>query len=173
MDWSRRDTIALALTDRVVFVNPRSLDVTEPGNVPPDIVSLKFSPFGERLFLGGDLGTGTLYDALRREPCAAFPLFESSVLAADWKDDMIVAGSREGCLAVVDPRAPGARTFAGHSEEVCAVRIHPTAPLCAACGNDCAVRIWDLRCLGGPPRARTRSTRPRFARPRGRRWRRT
>jgi WD40 repeat protein len=76
-------------------------------------------------------------------------LFEGSVIGADWKDRIIAAGSREGQLAIIDIRDDELITqgITVHSEEVCSVKLHPDQPIVATSGNECTVKIWDLRML--------------------------
>ena len=153
MDWSRKNTIAFALQDQVLFINPKTLDITEPDNMPYNVVSLKFSPFGERIFLGDDSGTATMYDTLTCQVISEAELFESSVLVSDWKDNTVISGSREGQIAVIDVRDDALQfvQHTAHLEEVCSIKIHPDMTLLATCGNDCLVKIWDMRYLGKDP----------------------
>jgi WD40 repeat protein len=60
---------------------------------------------------------------------------------------MIIAGSREGQIAIIDFREDESVVgiHHAHPEEVCAVKIHMEKPILATCGNDHMVKIWDLR----------------------------
>ncbi|KAK8893441.1 hypothetical protein M9Y10_021863 [Tritrichomonas musculus] len=152
MDWSKRNTIAFALTDRMIFINPKTMEITEPINTPEDIVSVKFNLMGDKLFFGSDGGCATIYDMVISEPITDFDLFESSVLNADWKENTIISGGRDGQVGIIDIRDedPVVEVIEGHSEEICAIKIHPEKQVFATCGNDCVVKIWDQRNLSGP-----------------------
>lgn len=152
MDWSKRNTIAFALTDGVIFLNPKTMEVTEPLNTPDEIVSVKFNPIGDKLFMGSHSGYGTIYDMVISEPITEFDLFESSVLNADWKDNIIISGGRDGQVGIIDVRDedPIVEVIEAHGEEICTIKIHPEKQVFATCGNDCVVKIWDQRNLSEP-----------------------
>ncbi|OHT07511.1 Protein FIZZY-RELATED 2 [Tritrichomonas foetus] len=147
MDWSKRNTIAFALTDGLALINPKTMELTNPPNTPEAVVSVKFNPSGDQLFLGTDYGIASIYDMAMNEPINEIELFENSVLNADWKENMIISGDRDGEVAIIDLRDkdPVVEIIEAHPEEICAIKMHPEKPLFATCGNDCVVKIWDQR----------------------------
>jgi WD40 repeat protein len=151
LDWSQKNLIAFALTDNIVFINPKTMAVHEPSDVPYDAVSLRFNCSGESLFIGCDSGDASIFDVAASESISTLYLFDTSVLVADWKDQLIVCGSREGEISLIDVWAESdAVTFCGHLEEVCGIKIHGSLPIFATCANDTTVKIWDMRNIGSP-----------------------
>jgi WD40 repeat protein len=147
LDWSRSNRIAFALLDEVIFINPKTMEITTAPNMPCDVVSLKFSSVEDAIFLGCNSGDCVTYDVAVGRTISEMSLFETSALVADWRDQVIVAGSRDGQVAIIDVRENdcAATIYEAHPEEVCAIRLHPEEPLLATSGNECAVKIWDLR----------------------------
>jgi WD40 repeat protein len=157
-DWSNRNLIAFALADAVVLINPKTMELIEPDNCPVGATSLRFNPRGDSLFLGLEGGDAAVFDLTILEPISTIDLFETEILVADWKDDVVVCGSREGEVAIVDMRGESETQMTNaHLEEVCAIKIHPDGHTFATCGNDCAVKIWDMRNLGSAEPAVTYS----------------
>jgi WD40 repeat protein len=149
IDWSSQNLIAFALTDSLVFLNPKTMAMYEPNNTPYDTVSVRFDGDGDSVFFGCDSGEATIFDVTNDEPISKIYLFDTSILVADWKDDVIICGSREGEVSLLDVRAESDPvTFSGHSEEICGIKMHRHLPLFATCANDTAVKIWDMRSIG-------------------------
>jgi WD40 repeat protein len=146
LDWSRQNLIAFALTDDLVFMNPKTADIIEPSSCPYDIVSVKFDQTGNQILLGSHNGFATIYDVPMADIILTTRAFRSSILCADWKGDLVIAGGRAGEIALMDPRDDSeVEVINGHFQEVCAVKMHPDLPIVATSGNECCVKIWDLR----------------------------
>jgi WD40 repeat protein len=152
LDWSKKNVIAFALTESVALINPRTLEIAELPFIAEEVVSLKCDPTGASLFLGADSGIAQIYDVETSCGISQFEFLESGIIVSDWKDNTIVSGSREGKFVVMDVRDDcSIRVQEAHLEQLCSVRLHPDRPLLATCGNDCSVKIWDLRGLGSDP----------------------
>ena len=153
MDWSKKNTIAFALQDGLTFINPKTMEISEAKNSPDDVVSVKFNPIGDKLFLGSDNGTATIYDIVLSEPTCEFELWDNSVLNADWKENILLAGGRDGQVAIIDLRDddPVVVVEEAHMEEICTIKMHPESTMFATCSNDCVVKIWDQRNMSNGP----------------------
>jgi WD40 repeat protein len=150
LDWSRSNGIAFALSDEVIFINPKTMAASAVPDVPDNVLSLKFSPTDDTLFLGCDGGGCLVYDSVACEGIFEHTLFDASVLTADWKESIVIAGSREGELGIVDVRGELALTSNRvHQDAICAVKHCPDRPIFVTCGNDSVAKIWDLRMLDG------------------------
>ena len=151
MDWSKGDVIAMALTGSTVFINPKTEETTVPGNTPVDPTSVRFAQNGDDLAIGNEDGELTVYSTLRQAPVCNFGLFSSTVLCSDWYDNLIVSGSREGILGVVDVREDSPNLHENmHREEICSVRFAKDGTRIATSSNDCTVKIWDVRNIKEP-----------------------
>lgn len=153
-DWSRNNVIAFALVDEMIIINPKTMEISNIPDVPDDILSVKFSPFGERLFVGCDIGDGEIYDVVTNELISRYELFvDNSVLVADWKENTIIAGCRDGKMAILDSRDDDClpKIECAHLEEVCAIKMQSETTYFATSSNDCSVRIWDIRSIENGP----------------------
>ncbi|KAH0794240.1 WD repeat protein [Histomonas meleagridis] len=125
----------------------------EPRNLPLDVVSLKFNPYGDKLFFGCHEGDGIIYDIFTNSTTYETRLFETTVLSIDWKSNQILTGCSDGSSSIIDMRdeKPIINIQSSHLEEVCSVKFQPDSYLYATCGNDCTVKIWDQRNLDKEP----------------------
>lgn len=132
----------------VCSINPKTGDVSELIETACRATCLKFDPLGHALGIGHDDGIFSIYDTDCSTPTTSYSLFESSALCCDWRDNIVIAGSRTGDLSVADVREKEATTYERiHSEEVCSVRFGTDANRIATSSNDSEVKIWDLRNL--------------------------
>ena len=146
IDWSKDDVIAvvsngsLALHDRKrQQENFYSLAMSQP-------TSVRFSANGENLAIGDECGEVRIYSMPHMEEFMKYDLFDTTVLCSDWYDTLLVSGSRDGSVGVVDVRenSPNIHTNM-HREEICAVKFANDGMRIATSSNDCSVKIWDVR----------------------------
>ncbi|EAX94046.1 WD repeat protein, putative [Trichomonas vaginalis G3] len=146
MDWSRKDVLALALASGLILINPKTFEAERPPSTPEDIVSLKFNHSGNSLFLGCSDGSATIYDALRYAPIILTQPLDDAILCVDHNDLTFFAGARNGKFAAIDERTGNVNfEVEAHLEELCNIRSSPDGTEIATCGNDCTVKIWDVR----------------------------
>ncbi|EAX97808.1 fizzy related protein, putative [Trichomonas vaginalis G3] len=151
MDWSRKDVLALALNSGLVFINPKTFEAELPPQAPEEILCTKFNNAGNLLFLGCSDGSATIYDALRYTPVMNIDTCQSSILCIDNNDFKFFAGHRNGHYSIVDERSCEIiNNVEAHFEELCNIRVSPDGNNIASCGNDCVVKIWDIRNLQKP-----------------------
>lgn len=151
MDWSRKDVLAISLASGLVLINPKTFEAERPPQTPDDILAVKFNHSGKSLFLGCADGSVTIYDALRYTPTLQTQAFSDSILCVDHKDTRFFAGCRNGHFCSIDERTCEATNDVdAHLEELCNIRCSPDGNDIASCGNDCTVKIWDLRNLQKP-----------------------
>jgi WD40 repeat protein len=151
LDWSSNDLIAINVARGICFINPRTAEVNNAIDGDSCMTSLKFDPNGASLGIGNEDGIFAIYSTstLRQRSC--FWLFQSSFLSCDWKDNVIVAGSRSGDISRLDTREKASTIFEHmHADEVCTVRFGIDSNLIATSSNDSLVKIWDLRNMDTP-----------------------
>ena len=150
IDWSKRDIIAFALTNDLVFINPKTEDVTIP-LAPMDATSVKFSPNGDSIALGCEDGHLEVYDMEAMKLQTTHDMFESTILVSDWYENTIISGGRDGMMSVIDTRSNDLSVYNNiHLEDICCVKFGKSSNLLATSSNDCTVKIWDLRNLNEP-----------------------
>jgi transducin (beta)-like 1 len=97
--------------------------------------------------------TAVVWDSATGEPRFTYAYHSAPVLDVDWASDALFAtASSDGLIHVcsVGGAAP-VRTFAGHTDEVNAVRWSPSRGLLASASDDGTVRLWSSGGDGAPP----------------------
>ena len=145
MDWSKRETIAVACTASTVFVNAKTGHFMSPPGTLEMPTSVRFSGDGEALFIGSHDGHAMLYSPVKQSPVTTTCLFDEDVLCADWHENTIIAGGRNGEVVVIDPREWKPAVYKSETEQICCVKFNRDGSRYATGGNDTRVRIWDVR----------------------------
>ena len=146
-DWSLKGSLGFALNFQFILINPKTMDFTVPNYTPDNIDSIKFSPKGDLIFFGCESGDAEIFDLTHESTLSAYNLFESTILVADWKENMIVAGGRQGRMAIIDNRQDPSKSNIIHAqeEEMLSAKIHYSRPIVISTGNESVAKIWDLR----------------------------
>jgi len=82
-----------------------------------------------------------------------FNFHEAPALDVDWKDDITFAScSTDMAVHVCQVGSDRPlRSYAGHADEVNAVKWDPSGTLLASCSDDCSAKVWDLTKSGSEP----------------------
>ncbi|OHT13314.1 WD repeat protein [Tritrichomonas foetus] len=153
MDWSKHDMIAFALSTKMVFINPKTEEVTVP-QAPYEVTSVKYDQSGELLAFGCDDGHLEIFDVPTLRPKSSYDIFDSTILVSDWNENTIVSGGRDGMISLIDTRcSPHDLSIYNniHLEEICCVKFNNKNPnILATSSNDSTVKLWDIRFLEEP-----------------------
>jgi len=153
MDWSKNNVIALALNSSCAFISPKSMETLFCADVSDGLLSLKYSPAGDEILFCQHNGCIAIYDTLHlSNPKSEYQVFTESTLCADWVENTIACGCRDGTLGFIDNRdSSEVHHINAHNEELCMVKIAQNSSLIATSSNDSTVKIWDKRSLDQGP----------------------
>lgn len=110
------------------------------------IFALKWNRNGKYILSAGVDKTTIIWDAANAEIKQQFPFHEAPALDVDWKDDSTFAScSTDKVIHVcqIGRNAP-IKTFAGHENEVNAIKWDPSGELLASCSDDKTLKVWSL-----------------------------
>ncbi|KAG0226296.1 hypothetical protein BGW41_004227 [Actinomortierella wolfii] len=110
------------------------------------IFALKWNKKGNYILTGSLDHTTIVWDAATGEAKQQYEFHSGTVLDVDWLDNMTFAtSSSDGKVYVckVGDSEPF-KVFAGHTDEVNAIRWDPQGELLASCSDDCTAKIWSL-----------------------------
>ena len=110
------------------------------------IFSLKWSKNGQYLLSGSVDKTAIVWDVASRSVKQQFSFHDAPTLDVDWKDNSTFATcSTDKLIHVcrIGSEVP-VMTFAGHKDEVNAIKWSPDASLLASCSDDYTAKVWRM-----------------------------
>lgn len=111
------------------------------------IFSLKWNKSGNYLLSGSVDKTAIIWDAKTGEVKQQFEFHSAPTLDVDWKSDTCFATcSTDKMIYVCElGKTRPIRAFAGHQDEVNAIKWDPSGTLLASCSDDFTAKIWSLK----------------------------
>lgn len=111
------------------------------------IFALKWNRNGKYILSAGVDKTTIIWDAANAEIKQQFQYHEAPALDVDWKDDSTFAScSTDKVIHVCQlGRSTPVKTFAGHENEVNAIKWDPSGELLASCSDDKTLKVWSLK----------------------------
>mmetsp|Transcript_4411 Transcript_4411/g.15337 ORF Transcript_4411/g.15337 Transcript_4411/m.15337 type:complete len:518 (-) Transcript_4411:39-1592(-) len=110
------------------------------------IFSLKWNKAGDMLLSGSVDKTAIIWDAHTGEVKQQFEFHQAPTLDVDWKNnDTFATCSTDKMIYVcrLGEKKP-IKTFAGHEDEVNAIKWDPSGTLLASCSDDHTAKIWNV-----------------------------
>ncbi|KAF6253035.1 WD40 repeat-like protein [Scenedesmus sp. NREL 46B-D3] len=110
------------------------------------IFSLKWSKKGDMLLSGSVDKTAIVWDAKTGDVKQQFEFHTAPTLDVDWRNNNTFATcSTDKFIHVcrLGEQRP-IKTFAGHTDEVNAIRWDPSAKLLASCSDDTSAKVWSM-----------------------------
>jgi len=91
--------------------------------------------------------TAIIWDAQTGEPKQQFEFHTQATLDVDWRDDFSFATcSTDKMIYVCElGKSRPVKSFAGHSDEVNAIKWDATGSLLASCSDDYTAKVWSLK----------------------------
>ena len=110
------------------------------------IFSLRWNKRGDLLLSGSLDKTAVVWDAATGAAKQQFAFHSGPTLDVDWKNNVTFATCGTDTMIYVcrvgEP-APS-KCYAGHANEVNAVKWDPTGTMLASCSDDCTAKVWSL-----------------------------
>eukprot|EP00252_Welwitschia_mirabilis_P025248 TRINITY_DN7803_c0_g1_i2.p1 TRINITY_DN7803_c0_g1~~TRINITY_DN7803_c0_g1_i2.p1 ORF type:complete len:276 (+),score=43.48 TRINITY_DN7803_c0_g1_i2:42-869(+) len=111
------------------------------------IFSLKWNKKGDCLLSGSVDKTAIVWDAKTGEWRQQFEFHSAPTLDVDWRNNSSFATCSTDKMIYVcklgEPRP--IKTFAGHQDEVNAIKWDPSGQLLASCSDDFTAKIWSMK----------------------------
>lgn len=158
LDWSQKDSLAIALDDTVYLwmASTGTVEAVCQVNGRNDyIASVAFSTEGDQLVCGNSKGCLTITDLATQTSIQDYHIRETGRIAtvatcpvdASVVDQCVSVGARTGKVYHFDRRCCDrpAAVMNGHTLEVCGLKRSSNGYCLASGGNDNQVCIWDLR----------------------------
>jgi transducin (beta)-like 1 len=110
------------------------------------IFSLKWNPSGTLLLSGSADKTAIIWDAKDGTAKQQFAFHKAQTLDVDWRDDDSFASSSSDRMVYVCKlgSASALKCFAGHTDEVNAIKWDPSGTLLASCSDDQSAKVWTM-----------------------------
>ncbi len=118
LDWSDRNQIAVALDASVYLWSGCSSEITrlyETTQINDYICSVSFCD-DHRIAVGNSQGQIQLFDIAKRKKVNCFEGHYGRVGSLDWCNGLLASGSRDGTVAIWDPRVGQVGRYKAHSQ---------------------------------------------------------
>jgi transducin (beta)-like 1 len=111
------------------------------------IFSLRWNKRGDLLLSGSLDKTAVVWDAATGAAKQQFAFHAGPTLDVDWKNNATFATCGTDCMIYVCRvgETAAVKSYAGHANEVNAVKWDPTGTLLASCSDDCTAKVWCLK----------------------------
>ncbi|MCO5571213.1 hypothetical protein L7F22_024948 [Adiantum nelumboides] len=108
------------------------------------IFSLKWNKKGDCLLSGSVDKTAIIWDAKTGDVKQQFEFHAAPTLDVDWRNNVSFATCSTDKMIYVCKLGESRpiKSFAGHQDEVNAIKWDPSGLLLASCSNDCTAKIW-------------------------------
>lgn len=149
LDWSSRNTIAVALGNKVRLWNGSNGSNSELLNVGDEnclITSVSWAPNGHHIAVGMDSSIIEVWDATTNKKLKTLEDgHDSRVSALCWNNQILTSGGLDGMVFDNDLRIRSniIHAYSGHEGEVCGLKWSSSGQQLASGGTDSLLCIWD------------------------------
>ena len=158
LDWSSKDTLAVALDSAVYMWNAKDGSIAELCDLNGDeeasdegsdyVTAVQWTEGGKTLAVGTSANVVGLWDAERKTCVRTLEGHTQRVSSLAWKGSLLCTGSRDSHILMHDVRKRDSEVLrmCGHTQEVCGLKfsMHDESTL-ASGSNDNSLCIWDVR----------------------------
>lgn len=150
LDWSKKNIIAISLTENVYFFqklknkNKVSNLTEKQHNI---YTSLKFSPSGDTLACGDNKGNLDIYNIQTKKKTSSLYLHNGPITSITFKsENTLSTGSQDKSIKSYDLRSKKIiHNHKKHKQEIIRLKWDNQGSYLASSGNDNLIYIWDAR----------------------------
>lgn len=151
VDWSKNNTLAVALNSAVYLWNASSGTITQLLELEGQdyVSSVSWITEGDTLAVGTSLGTIQIWDASQAKKMRVMDGHSARIGSLSWNSYILSSGCRGGLLVHHDVRQRDhvVSSIEAHSQEICGLKWSPDGKYLASGGNDNVLNIWS--CVPG------------------------
>jgi cell division cycle protein 20 (cofactor of APC complex) len=163
LDWSSRNTLAVALSDSIYLWNAETGSINklmscqqQNENTPDNyITSLSWTADGNNIAVGTNYNEVQIWDVNRAKQVRTMRGHSARPGALSWNSYVLSSGGKDGRIINNDVRIAQhiVTTLSGHGDfEVCGLKWSHDGTQLASGGNDNVLNIWSKEtCLGSAP----------------------
>lgn len=148
LGWSVRNLIAVTLNNTVYLFNCETSEFQEvyEGYETEMVTSIAFSPDGDHLAIGNDLGQLAFWDVRTQKNVSTMNKHDDRIGCLDWGLTGLLSGSKDTTIQVSDMRHKKLQVsmFANHTQEVVGLKWSPCGRSFASGGNDNFALVWNI-----------------------------
>ncbi|GAQ84943.1 Anaphase promoting complex Cdc20 subunits [Klebsormidium nitens] len=158
LDWSARNTLAIALGSTVYLWNAASgtiQELMEAGNEGGEdyVTSVAWAGDGKHLAVGLGSSEVQLWDCEANKQIRSLRGHSARVGALSWSGPTLSSGGRDSLILNHDVRLREhitARMTGAHEQEICGLKWSPSGAQLASGGNDNLLHVWDAAQSAAP-----------------------
>ncbi|KAI8994713.1 WD40-repeat-containing domain protein [Pilobolus umbonatus] len=148
MDWSSRNTLAVALGRSIFLWNADSTDIVPlKYEDDVDVTSISWSTDGKILSVGTETGETQVWDVTKNVRLRSMCDRGSRVNSLSWNKHLVTSGAENGTIWHHDVRASKhkVKELTGHTDNVIGLKWRDDGEYLASGGNDGLLNIYDVR----------------------------